>query len=1055
VAENVDGWLYLKNQDVTLKGLQFEGFGQVLVGAVALSDGAPHHSTTGYGFQRFQPPSADGSGLPLQMPASPATVGPHVVISDSVFINVENAFTFVSDTTQAGRVDFHNNVLTGSFGMVDINSLHWTEVYAAGNEWSDATGERAQPHVKQSGLQTGFRIGTDDYVDLDGHYTKLQIVNNYAHDIQSVGTYTDTNAAVFVDVRGAEALNPADNNVSFNKIVRVQGLKGQEDSNAIYAKAWGLTVQGNYIEASGAKYLDAVRNGSEATGVLVKPLQDGVAKDIQVIGNTFVDMPTTVDGVVPDLSVVKISEAIGNTSVSFNTFIRGGNVSGETADGVVRIFGDYESVKVVGNAFNDVTFGAGDNAIVFHELKDHGVGRVEVSNNAANKSVGDFRADTQLVYFDATPTTLVTGHNTLDGGYDMLLSLKGSQTATVQTYSPPLVPTTTSGAPGVLGLSVTVRGPLAENTRTETRVADLALSGADGAAIAVSDQRFMVSGDGLYLKAGQNVNYEAQSSVNVSITLTKDGESLTKALVLPISDMDDAPTAVKVGALASIPENTSERTALGVVTVSDPDTVSAFRTNTVTVSDSRFEVASGQLVLKAGQVVDYETASTIPLTLTARGATGSASMKVNLPVVDVADDGTPSPATGVWRESAAYTRAIEGTTGADSLLGTSAAELLEGGNGADVMTGAGGDDTYAISVYKDVIVEAEAAGVDTALVASLRYVLPDNVENLSADNPEGVLLVANSGANMVTGGSGADTLVGAAGDDLMAGRAGADLFLIAPGEGADVIRDFTANDRLSISGAQFISFAQLKAQFQQVGADAVLGFTGGGKLVLKDVQVTELTSAQFSLDGLRTQVADSAPHVAVYGGTSMGDLLVGSDGADYLDGKTGADVMAGGAGDDSYLVDDPADRVVENAGEGVDQVLLRGDSYALDLHVENLIVGGTRSADVQGNAGANRIVGGEGADTIAGGGGADVLTGGDSADVFVYAWYADRGDTITDFERGVDSLDMSALVDRTGGSLSTAAVSGGLGVYLNDDGAATLVVTLRGVPALFNGDLVV
>src|SRR4051794_11801089 len=44
VAENTDCWLYLKNQAVTLKGLHFEGFGQVLGGVVELSDGFPHHS---------------------------------------------------------------------------------------------------------------------------------------------------------------------------------------------------------------------------------------------------------------------------------------------------------------------------------------------------------------------------------------------------------------------------------------------------------------------------------------------------------------------------------------------------------------------------------------------------------------------------------------------------------------------------------------------------------------------------------------------------------------------------------------------------------------------------------------------------------------------------------------------------------------------------------------------------------------------------------------------------------------------------------------------------
>src|SRR4051794_20203312 len=109
VAENVDCWLYLKDHSVTLKGLEFQGFGQVLGGAVELSDGSPHHSTTKYGFDRFLTPEQGGTALELQTAASTHTVGPDVDISGCKFVNCENAFTFVSDTTQMGRIDFNNN----------------------------------------------------------------------------------------------------------------------------------------------------------------------------------------------------------------------------------------------------------------------------------------------------------------------------------------------------------------------------------------------------------------------------------------------------------------------------------------------------------------------------------------------------------------------------------------------------------------------------------------------------------------------------------------------------------------------------------------------------------------------------------------------------------------------------------------------------------------------------------------------------------------------------------------------------------------------------------
>jgi Ca2+-binding RTX toxin-like protein len=183
--------------------------------------------------------------------------------------------------------------------------------------------------------------------------------------------------------------------------------------------------------------------------------------------------------------------------------------------------------------------------------------------------------------------------------------------------------------------------------------------------------------------------------------------------------------------------------------------------------------------------------------------------------------------------------------------------------------------------------------------------------------------------------------------------------------------------------------------------------------------------------------------------------MYGGDTADYIDGKGGADVLIGGRGDDTYVVDSSNDRVIENAGAGADKVLLKAGSYALDANVENLTVGLTTGASVQGNAGANIIVGGDGADTIQGGGGSDLLTGGKGADTFVYAHLADRGDTIGDFVAGQDHLDFHALLAESGGSIVTAATSGGLGVYLNHDGVSDLVVTLKGVTSLFGGDLIV
>jgi Ca2+-binding RTX toxin-like protein len=70
---------------------------------------------------------------------------------------------------------------------------------------------------------------------------------------------------------------------------------------------------------------------------------------------------------------------------------------------------------------------------------------------------------------------------------------------------------------------------------------------------------------------------------------------------------------------------------------------------------------------------------------------------------------------------------------------------------------------------------------------------------------------------------------------------------------------------------------------------------------------------------------------------------------------------------------------------------------------------------IVGGTGNDNLNGGAGADVLTGGAGADVLTGGTEADTFVFLAIGDSTaaiggrDTITDFESGVDKIDLSAI----------------------------------------------
>jgi Ca2+-binding RTX toxin-like protein len=114
------------------------------------------------------------------------------------------------------------------------------------------------------------------------------------------------------------------------------------------------------------------------------------------------------------------------------------------------------------------------------------------------------------------------------------------------------------------------------------------------------------------------------------------------------------------------------------------------------------------------------------------------------------------------------------------------------------------------------------------------------------------------------------------------------------------------------------------------------------------------------------------------------DVIDGRAGDDYIDGGRGADVMRGGPGDDTYVVDDPGDQVIELAGEGLDSVLSSLLSYTLPLDVENLTLAKAAGAATGiGNDLDNVLVGNQSANTLEGGAGDDLLDGGKGADLMI------------------------------------------------------------------------
>ena len=369
-----------------------------------------------------------------------------------------------------------------------------------------------------------------------------------------------------------------------------------------------------------------------------------------------------------------------------------------------------------------------------------------------------------------------------------------------------------------------------------------------------------------------------------------------------------------------------------------------------------------------------------------------------------------------------------GGGGVDALNGGDGNDGLNGGAGADTTDGGLGNDSHWIDDAGDVVIEAAGQGTDRVF-AGLSYTLAAGVEveTLSTTSDAGTAaidltgnefsntVVGNAGANALSGGAGADSLLGNAGDDalrggadadIFAGGAGADTYLFAAGDGHDIVNDWVAGeDSIEVTG--FDDYILI-----QEGAHLRIVFDASNSILLRnttqaafqagDINISEAGANVITGTGGNDALTGTAGVDEIDGlggndtllGLGGDDSLVGGLGNDVLNGGAGVDQTDGGGGNDNHWVDDAADVVIEDAGEGTDRVIA-SVNYVLGAGVsvevlqtisENAttaidLTGNELNNTVVGNAGANVLDGGDGADSLLGGGGGDDLVGGLGNDV--------------------------------------------------------------------------
>ena len=432
---------------------------------------------------------------------------------------------------------------------------------------------------------------------------------------------------------------------------------------------------------------------------------------------------------------------------------------------------------------------------------------------------------------------------------------------------------------------------------------------------------------------------------------------------------------------------------------------------------------------------------------------------------------------------------LRGMGGNDTLLGGDGNDTLNGGTGADILNGGTGIDT---AVYSNstlgVVVNLNIGTGQLWNGSEAAGDILSGIENLTGSGFADTL-IGDSSNNVLNGGNGNDTLIGGAGADTLIGGAGIDTvsyatsttnysvqvdlelttqntvynsgggwasaYSEASGDVLISIENIIGTDAGYLSNGTEVNFGGDKLRGNDnintiiggAGNDLIEG-RGGADTLIGGVGSHDIVSYESSTAGVTVDLGLSTAQISA--GDASGDILSGFEdinGSSYNDtltGTTGNNILNGGGGDDVLI-----------GGAGADT-----------------LIGGAGNDTIIDSSGSSRLIGGQGDDVLISGSGFDIIndlvgsntmTGGVYGDIFDFGAYFEYGvyggvdssatvtntDTlITDFEVGVDQINVASgsVITLSGSSSETVVTI--TTAYTNEDGAAathTATVTLQGV----------
>ena len=553
-----------------------------------------------------------------------------------------------------------------------------------------------------------------------------------------------------------------------------------------------------------------------------------------------------------------------------------------------------------------------------------------------------------------------------------------------------------------------------------------------------------------YWTPASNAHGNAIAALTV---LAQDNLGLTSILPIPaninVNPVNDPASAlILTPSSANLAEEASTSSATPLATIAVTDDALGTNVLSLTGTDAAsFEIISGELRLKSGVVLNFETRQTYSVNVVVDDATvgGSpdASATFTLHITDVNEVPTAASlqnTTTSLAENTSTTTAIKvaDISVTDDALGTNVLSL----NGSDaaffeivnneLRLKAGTALDFETKATYDVRVEVNDAAVGGTVDAFVAFTLTlTNVLDATADADAfriafsdvdvTITHAINGGLPVMIGTfplNAPISLNGLAPNDRVRvlGTASADLFTVSS---AGLVVNGTT---LTLTGPAIRTLAGAAGNdVYQFDADSNLGAwtldeSGGGTDTV-DFSLTSTVSLVFNMatagpqpvhpTNLSLVLGPATPIENAIGGTgadtlfgnSLDNTLTGGAGNDRLIGGAGNDLLLGGADNDTYIFVPAtvaeADQVTENPNEGIDTlsfaflntdvVVDLGLTSTQTVHLNRSVTLNSAAVieNIFGGTGADTLVGNSLGNTLIGGAGNDRLAGGPGNDLLL------------------------------------------------------------------------